>query len=66
MLISHRRYSIPDVLIALVIIEAAMIGVVLAAGSPALVYERAEQFVLDVLLLGAYWENQVTDKKGEV
>ncbi len=42
MLISYRRYPIPGPLIALEIIEAAaMIGVALAAGSPALMYEGA-------------------------
>jgi uncharacterized membrane protein len=54
MIISYRRYIIPGALIALMLIEAAaMIGVALAAGEPALMYEGAERLVLDVLLIVA-------------
>lgn len=54
MLVSYRRYLIPGALIALMIIEAAaMVGVALAAGNLALMYEGAERFVLDVLLIVA-------------
>ena len=54
MILSYRLYLIPGALIALEIIEAAaMIGVALAAGSPALMYEGAERLVLDVLLIVA-------------
>jgi hypothetical protein len=54
MVTSYRRYLIPGALIALMIIEAAaMIGVALAVGSPALMYEGAERFALDVLLIVA-------------
>ncbi len=43
---------IPGALIALEIIEAAaMIGVALAAGEPALAYEGLERLALDVLLI---------------
>lgn len=52
MILSYRLFLIPGALIALGIIEsAAMIGVALAAGSLALMYEGAERLVLDVLLI---------------
>lgn len=52
MMLSYRLFLIPGALIALGIIEsAAMIGVALAAGSLALMYEGAERLVLDVLLI---------------
>jgi hypothetical protein len=54
MMLSYRRYLIPGALVALMIIEAAaMIGVALAAGQPALMYEGLERFGLDVLLIVA-------------
>jgi uncharacterized membrane protein len=52
MMLSYRLNLIPGALIALMIIEAAaMAGVALAAGEPALVYEGVERFGLDVLLI---------------
>jgi hypothetical protein len=54
MMLSYRRYLIPGALVGLMIIEAAaMIGVALAAGQPALMYEGLERFGLDVLLIVA-------------
>lgn len=52
MMLSYRRYLIPGALVALMIIEAAaMIGMALAAGEAALVYEGIERLGLDVLLI---------------
>jgi hypothetical protein len=52
MIISYREYLIPGALIALEIIEAAaIIGVALAAGEPAFVYEGVERLVLDSVLI---------------
>jgi hypothetical protein len=52
MIVSYREYLIPGALIALEIIEAAaIIGVALAAGEPAFVYEGVERLVLDSLLI---------------
>jgi uncharacterized membrane protein len=52
MVLSYREYLIPGALIALEVIEAAaMIGVALAAGEPAFVYEGVERLVLDSLLI---------------
>ena len=54
MMLSYRLSLIPGALIALMIIEAAaMVGVALAAGEPALMYEGLERFGLDVLLIVA-------------
>lgn len=54
MVLSYREYLIPGALIALEIIEAAaIIGVALAAGEPAFVYEGVERLVLDSLLIVA-------------
>ena len=54
MMLSYRRYLIPGALVALMIIEAAaMVGMALAAGEPALMYEGLERFGLDVLLIVA-------------
>lgn len=52
MVLSYRRYLIPGALIALMIIEAAaMAGMALAAGRPALMLEGLERLGLDVLLI---------------
>jgi len=52
MMLSYRRFLIPGALVALMIIEAAaMVGMALAAGTPALMYEGLERFGLDVLLI---------------
>ncbi|MDQ3797256.1 MAG: DUF389 domain-containing protein [Pseudomonadota bacterium] len=52
MVLSHRRYTIPGALVALSLIPAAaMIGVALAAGQPALMYQGAQRVGLDVLLI---------------
>lgn len=52
MIASYRESLIPDALIALEVIEAAaMIGVALAAGELAFVYEGVERLVLDSLLI---------------
>ena len=52
MLVSYREFLIPGALIALEVIEAAaVIGVALAAGEPAFVYEGVERLVLDSLLI---------------
>jgi uncharacterized membrane protein len=52
MMLSYRRYLIPGALVALMITEAAaIIGVALGAGEPALMYEGLERFGLDVLLI---------------
>jgi hypothetical protein len=51
MMLSYRRYLIPGALVALMIIEAAMVGMALAAGEPTLMYEGLERFGLDVLLI---------------
>lgn len=54
MVTSHRRYLIPGALIALAIIEAAaLIGVALAAGEPALALGGAGRLGLDVLFIVA-------------
>lgn len=54
MMLSYRLNLIPGALIALMIIEAAvMVGMALAAGEPALMYEQVERFGLDVLLIVA-------------
>ncbi len=54
MMLSYRLYLIPGALIALEIIEvAAMIGVALVAGEPALALEGAGRFGLDVLFIVA-------------
>jgi hypothetical protein len=54
MVLSHRRYTIPGALIALAVIPAAaMIGVALVAGQPALIYQGVERLGLDVLLVVA-------------
>jgi hypothetical protein len=52
MILAHRRYLIPGALIALAVIPAAaMIGVALAAGQPALIYQGAERLGVDILLI---------------
>jgi len=52
MILSYREYLIPGALIALEIIEAAaMIGVGLVAGEPALAIAGAGRFGLDVLFI---------------
>jgi hypothetical protein len=51
MMLSYRRYLIPGALVALMIIEAAMVGMALAAGEPTLMYEGLERFGLNVLLI---------------
>ncbi len=52
MMLSYRRYLIPGALVALMIIEAAaMVGMALAAGELALMYEGVERLGLDVLLI---------------
>ncbi len=54
MMLSYRLYLIPGALIALEIIEAAaMIGVALVAGEPALALEAAGRFGLDILFIVA-------------
>ncbi|MCA1730370.1 MAG: DUF389 domain-containing protein [Actinobacteria bacterium] len=54
MMLSYRLNLIPGALIALMIIEAAaMVGMAVAAGEPALMYEGLERFSLDVLLIVA-------------
>lgn len=52
MVLSHRRYIIPGALIALAVIPAAaMIGIALVAGQPALMVQGVERLGLDVLLV---------------
>jgi len=52
MILAHRRYLIPGALIALALIPAAaMIGMALAAGQPALMYQGAERLGVDILLI---------------
>ncbi len=52
MMLSYRRYLIPGALVALMIIEAAvMVGMALAVAEPTLMYEGLERFGLDVLLI---------------
>ena len=54
MIVAHRRSVIAGPLIALGIVPAAaMVGVALAAGRPELVYQGAERFALDVILIVA-------------
>ena len=54
MIVSYREYLIPGALIALEIIEAAaMIGVGLVAGEPALALAGAGRFGLDGLFIVA-------------
>ncbi len=50
MMLSYR-HLIPGALIAMIIEAAAMVGVALAAGELALMYEGLERFGLDVLLI---------------
>ena len=52
MIVAYRHSVIAGPLIALAIVPAAaMVGVALAAGEPALVYQGAERFILDVVLI---------------
>jgi hypothetical protein len=52
MMLSYRLNLIPGALVALMIIEAAaMVGVALAAGEPALMYEGLERLGVDILLI---------------
>lgn len=55
MIVAYRRSVIAGPLIALAMVPAAaMVGVALSAGEPALAYQGAERFALDVLLIVAW------------